>query len=363
MKMSGNFDKPILIFINPHSGKGKGPQVFQKLLKPALETKKLPFETVFTEFAGHAKDVIKHADLNLFSAIVSVSGDGLVHEIYSGLYERPDWDSACRIPVGLLPGGSGCALNCSLLRELDKKLDGLNNPGLKASADNIANGVNQNEVTPLDLVEIDLENDSKKVISFFGVTIGVIADSDIGSEWMRCIGQIRSYLYVAARIFWPKPYLIKISYLPLDIDRTTGKPIPVGEKEPKLSLPPLSEPVPEDWVTVEEKFHFVYALNLSLLDSVTCLAPDSKVGDGIMWMVLVKNSLSFFKIIGWFMDPSEGPDTSLEGLDLIPIRAFRMEPKYPLDGYLSVDAESYPFGAVQGQILPKKGRLCVSETK
>ena len=80
-------------------------------------------------------------------------------------------------------------------------------------------------------------------------------------------------------------------------------------------------------------------------------------------MVLVKNSLSFFKIIGWFMDPSEGPDTSLEGLDLIPIRAFRMEPKHPLDGYLSLDAESYPFGAIQGQILPKKARLCVSEKK
>ena len=360
--MSGDImEKRILVFINPHSGKGKGSQVFKEFLLPALEEQKLPFETVFTEFAGHARDFVRRANLSVYSAIVSVSGDGLVHEIYSGIYDRPDWDSVCKIPMGLLPGGSGCALNCSLLREMDQKLEGLNNPGLQASADNIAIGVKHKRSTALDLIEMDLEKDSKKVMSFFGVTLGAIADADIGSEWMRCIGQIRSYVYLAARIIWPKPYAVKISYLPLDIDPATGNPIPVRENAAKLDLPALNEPVPRDWVTVDDKFHFVYALNLSLLDSVTCLAPDSKVGDGVMWMVLVKNSLSYLKIIGWFMDPSEGPDTSLDGLDLIPIRAFRMEPKHPLDGYLSIDAESYKFGAVQGQILPKKARLCVSK--
>ena len=44
------------------------------------------------------------------------------------------------------------------------------------------------------------------------------------------------------------------------------------------------------------------------------------------------------------------------GVELIPIRAFRIEPFRPL-GFMSCDAESVPFGPVQGQILGQKARL------
>jgi len=36
----------------------------------------------------------------------------------------------------------------------------------------------------LDLIEIDLE-DGKKLVSFLGVSIGLISDVDIGSEHLR----------------------------------------------------------------------------------------------------------------------------------------------------------------------------------
>ena len=39
----------------------------------------------------------------------------------------------------------------------------------------------------------------KKIMSFVGVTFGVIADCDLGSEWLRFMGYIRSYLYVVGR--------------------------------------------------------------------------------------------------------------------------------------------------------------------
>ena len=46
----------------------------------------------------------------------------------------------------------------------------------------------------------------------------------------------------------------------------------------------------------------------------------------------------------------------ITGVEIIPVRAFRIEPFKPL-GYMSVDAESVPFGPVQGQILGQKARL------
>ena len=44
------------------------------------------------------------------------------------------------------------------------------------------------------------------------------------------------------------------------------------------------------------------------------------------------------------------------GVELVPVRAFRIEPIKP-EGFMSCDAESVPFGPVQGQILGQKARL------
>ena len=54
-----------------------------------------------------------------------------------------------------------------------------------------------------------------------------------GSEVLRCLGYIRAYLLVALRMIFPKPYYVKVSYLPLQTS-SSGKPIPVSEKEPRL---------------------------------------------------------------------------------------------------------------------------------
>ena len=50
------------------------------------------------------------------------------------------------------------------------------------------------------------------------------------------------------------------------------------------------------------------------------------------------------------------------GVRIIPVRAFRIEPVRPI-GYMSLDAESVPFGSSQGQILPGKGRIYVSDQR
>ena len=158
-----------------------------------------------------------------------------------------------------------------------------------------------------------------------------------------------------------RPNRAKVSYLPLKRDRQTGTPIPLNATDAMLSLPPLDSPLPKDegWVVEEDNYHVVYAVNLSMLDPLTLFCPDSNPGDGVLWLVFVRASITRLQLLKWFLSLSDGPDSSLEpGVQLIPIRAFRIEPIHPLEGcILSLDGESVEFGAVQGQLLPQVAKL------
>ena len=168
-------------------------------------------------FAGHAMNWIKEtSDLNFrYSGIITISGDGLIHEVYNGLWQRRDWEDMCDFPLGIVPGGSGNALNCSLLRQLGQPLDGTQHLGATWSGCNVAQGASEKKTVALDLMEVDLA-DGQKRISFFGVTIGLVADVDIGSEALRCVGTL-SKNYSKCRIlifycqFWHFPPIFVLS--------------------------------------------------------------------------------------------------------------------------------------------------------
>ncbi len=49
-----------------------------------------------------------------YDGLVTISGDGLFHEVMNGLGARPDAATALRFPVGIIPAGSGNGLTASL---------------------------------------------------------------------------------------------------------------------------------------------------------------------------------------------------------------------------------------------------------
>ena len=63
---------------------------------------------------NHAKDFVRTLELDQWCGIIIVSGDGLLHEVCNGLMERPDAEEAIKIPIGLIPGGSGNGLARSI---------------------------------------------------------------------------------------------------------------------------------------------------------------------------------------------------------------------------------------------------------
>ncbi len=336
-------DKPILVLVNPKSGTGKALELFKAKLEPRLIERAIKYKVQVTKFAGQVRKDVERADFfNDISGVVIVSGDGLVNELYNGLRRRSDWPGiARRTPIGLMPGGSGCALNCSLLKHLGQDFT-QGDLGAEPSALNALSS----DTVDLDLIDVELFT-GERFVSFLGVTIGAIADCDINSEWLRCLGFVRSYLYIAWRFLFPSPNRARVSYLPLE---GSGD----AEKMPRLSQEP-----PASWVVEMDDYHVAYALNVSMLDPWTCFARDSRPGDGVLWLVLVRASISRMELLRWFASLSEGVSTDFsEAVDLIPVRAFRIEPIDPLEGcVLSLDAESVPFGPVQGRIMPRAAKL------
>ncbi|XP_071747258.1 LOW QUALITY PROTEIN: sphingosine kinase 1 [Lepeophtheirus salmonis] len=332
----------------------KANSVFRNKLQPKLLSRS-NVEIIYTEFAGHCLDHVKHLDLNEPIHIVTVSGDGLLFEVINGLYQRSDWkEGIANVWIGLIPCGTGNALSCSLARKRNAPY--FEDFGLKTALKDVLHRRTQD----LDLIEIELEKEEMKVLSFIGVTIGLIADVDIATEWIRCMGYLRAYLMVACRIVSPKLYKAKLSYLPLERDPTTGKPISVPCNS-VIQMPPLNSiTLPDEWHTETESYIMIYADNLPLLDPKTLLAPESDLNDGIIWLVIVREGMNRKQMLDWLLHTQAGNHVGKPGVDIIPVRAFIIEPIMP-EGYLSIDGEKFKFGKVQGQICSGKAKLLIDD--
>ena len=93
-----------------------------------------------------------------------------------------------------------------------------------------------------------------------------------------------------------------------------------------------------------------------MLDPLTLFAPESKLNDGVLWLIMISSSLTRKEMVQWVLDTKNAGHVGKTGVRLIPVQAFRIEPVWP-EGFLSIDAESYKFCSVQGQILTKKAKL------
>ena len=67
-----------------------------------------------TERAKHASELAKQLSLE-FDALVLLSGDGLLHEVYNGFAEHEDPITAFSIPVAPIPTGSANGMAINLL--------------------------------------------------------------------------------------------------------------------------------------------------------------------------------------------------------------------------------------------------------
>jgi diacylglycerol kinase (ATP) len=110
--------KPIAIIYNPNSGKKRN---IRPLIEHRLTEANIQFEFLPSMRYLQTWDIAEELDIEKYSALVAVGGDGTLHEVVNGMLHRKDKK---RIPVAFIPNGSGNDLCLSLkIHDLDAALD------------------------------------------------------------------------------------------------------------------------------------------------------------------------------------------------------------------------------------------------
>ncbi|KNC28417.1 hypothetical protein FF38_02126 [Lucilia cuprina] len=446
--------KPLLILLNPKSGKGKGRVMFQKQMAPVLKEAETQYELVVTTHANFAREFVKQRkDLaQKYSGIVVASGDGLLFEVINGIMERPDWRVITRqLPVGIIPCGSGNGLAKSIAYLYNEPYEP--KPIVNATLTCVSG-----QWAPLDVVRVELkkENNLSEMYSFLSIGWGIIADIDIEkSEKLRSIGAPRFTLWSIHRLVRLRTYKGKVSYLPwrkpentlvvemsnekqtnggkpsilrrfkdaqddeveefadavgddIDIDdddfadiisyktnidswhsavsRRTAYYSIAGQsirsnrsvtnsifskieqanaefntRALQSSIPPLDSPLPEEWHSEQGEFVLVQAAYTTHLATDCLFAPDSKLNDGIIYLVIIRAGIARSQLMQFLLNMSSGSHLSeapTTHIQVIPVTAFRIEPEDE-EGIITVDGERVGYGAIQAEIFPGLMKIMV----
>lgn len=338
-------------------------------------------------------------------------------EVINGIFERYDWCEVIKhIPVGIVPCGSGNGLARSIAYSSNEPYSSF--PTLPAALAAV-----RNYHHPMDLVRV--ETRTQIMYSFLSVGWGYLSDVDIESEQLRILGGQRFTLWCVARLIGLRTYSGKISYLPVNSpivapqnnlnagdnidlppevnletqsdsgrerldswysatsrrsayfsttdssyqstadscgeDCQRGSPRMYG---PASQLPCLTSELPLNWSTLEGKFIMVHASYQTHLGEDAFFAPNAKLNDGIIWLLIIKEDVHRLQLLQFLLGLNTGAhaqnNLSYEGpIMFIPVRAFRIEPDMNENGYMTVDGEHVEYGPIQAEIFPSLGRVMV----
>ena len=95
--------RKILLIANPKSGIKNKDELVNIVISKFKENS-IEITLNKTEYPGHAIELAKNCNFSEFSSICAVGGDGTLNEVLNGVLKRNDKK---KIPIGLIPGGTG----------------------------------------------------------------------------------------------------------------------------------------------------------------------------------------------------------------------------------------------------------------
>ncbi|KAF6718919.1 Sphingosine kinase 1 [Oryzias melastigma] len=354
----------MLLLVNPQSGKGQALTLYNSQIKPMLNDAGIRHTMLPTEHQNHAREFVKGADLSQWDALVIMSGDGLLYEVINGLLERSDWEEAIRTPLGILPGGSGNALAASIHHY--SGASPVFGEDLLVSCGFL---LCRAAVFPMDLVSVHLSS-GQRLFSFLSLAWGFVADVDVESEKYRHFGSARFTVGTLVRLASLRIYRGRLAYLPAGSSTVLhrGAPLPVQScpsrnsnnsvtlrrtegGPPDSLLPPLDQPLPDDWVAVREQdFVLMLAMHQSHLAEDLLAAPDASLSDGVIHLFYVTAGISRAALLRLFRAMEKGTHLAAPCQHLVhaKVRALRLEPLSP-KGVITVDGEVVEYGPLQAE--------------
>jgi len=334
-----------LVYVNPFSGSGKAIRMYKSYLRKVLAEAEITHKCIQTEHAGHARDDVKRIALHNYDGIVIVSGDGLVHEVINGLMDRQDRDEAIKMPIGIVPGGSGNALAAAIIYASFRKHPiPIMSPYLSIFE------VIRGRAVGLDLMKVEVASDGPNVITKYGIlglVHGIISDVDIEGENLRFLGgPVRNTIFGLLRTLLLRRYQVQISYLPTSDD---------------VIIPSLNEPITNAWRTVtDDSFISISALLLSHVGQKEMMHANEQLSTGSIKLTLLNSNLSASQMLNvWNQIGTETGivDESFNSVSIINCSAVRISPITHYSKILTLDGERLPYQPVQCSILPSAARV------
>lgn len=180
----------VLLYLNPVSGTKRGRKIWSHTVKWLLEAAGMEYDYVETTGPKFVREDLKTRELNGISAIGIMSGDGVLGDVANGLVAREDWNDVRKIPLALIPVGSG------------------NGAGACVQVLSVEDGVFtllKGTSVPLDAVRSESASGGVEwwVLS---ATHAIISDCDIRSEVFRMVGEARVYIWAVWAIIVKRGY-------------------------------------------------------------------------------------------------------------------------------------------------------------
>ncbi|CEP63413.1 uncharacterized protein LALA0_S08e01904g [Lachancea lanzarotensis] len=358
-------ERSILVIINPHGGKGQAKKLFMSKVKPILAASNCIVQVLETRYRGHAAEVAENLDIDMYDVIACASGDGIPHEVLNGLFRREDRAAAFnKLAVTQLPCGSGNAMSLSC--------HGTANPTYAALS-----VVKASEVR-IDLMcctQASYKNEHR--LSFLSQTFGVIAESDINTEFIRWMGPSRFELGVLVNVLQRKKYPcdLYVKYCAKskndlrehyslhkkkqesDSDDSSSE-LPnqqdIQESDFQLSYG-LSDPVPDDWELVDPditaNLGIFYAGKMPYIAPNTKFFPAALPNDGCFDLVLTDSRTSITRMAPILLSLDKGHHVLQPEVVHSKVTAYRLIPKLK-QSVISIDGESFPYEPLQVEVLP-----------
>ena len=172
-----DYEKKILAVINPKSGKKLAESIF-KQAEPILKSNGFIIDTLKTTHKNHAKEYIQGLDKEILKGYYSIlcfSGDGTVHELLNGFYNRPDSQD---LDLRLAPflGGTVNTMNLNSLKEWNLTATLLNMIYVTSRARFMSSTVTKYVTNNLD---------NHVIYGLVGYNFGYYADLDLFREQKR----------------------------------------------------------------------------------------------------------------------------------------------------------------------------------
>ncbi|PSB11402.1 sphingosine kinase [Pleurocapsa sp. CCALA 161] len=315
--------RKLQIVINPNSGQKLASKVFEQV-RPLLDRSNLTYTVTETSSAADTKNLVRNLNLSALDGLVIVGGDGTIHDAIAGLMSRGDRETAIKLPLGIIPGGTGNGLCKSILESARESYNPLTATFM------IAKGKQQS----FDLASVT--QNGQEYYSFLSLAWGLISDVDIESEKLKFLGALRFDVYAVMLLSLLRTYKGRFSYLPHpDFEQI--------QKQENSSL--------TGWQVMEDDFIFLWAMNTPWAAHDMNITPNASLNDGAIDVLVMRQGTSRWELLQALLRCGKGKHLNLPHMEYYKVSAFKLEPLTD-EGILVVDGEPVDYTPIEMKIMP-----------